>query len=104
MHEITIANKIIQEIKKQGARKSIKLEVGELSNIGKDELEETLNKLTKLEIKVINKKSKIKCNCGYIGKARIIEKEHDYCIFNCPKCGNKPEVLEGGEIKIIGVN
>jgi len=36
-------------------------------------------------------------------KARILDKGHGYCLFNCPKCEGKPEILQGGEIKIVGV-
>ena len=103
MHEAVIANKIIQEAKKQGAEKELSLEVGELCEIEAHELEEALENLVPWKLNVQERKSKIECACGYAGRARIIDKGHGYCVFNCPNCNKKPNVLEGGEIKIIGV-
>ncbi len=102
MHEIAIAEKIIREAKKQKQNiKAIEIEVGELEEIEAHEVEEVLQSLTKWKIKVNEKKSKIKCECGYEGRANILDKGHGYCVYNCPQCEKKPEVLEGGDIKII---
>lgn len=104
MHEIKLAQKIIQEAKKQGASKSIYLEIGELSAIEPEEIEETIKSLIKWEIKTTIKEGKIKCPCSYEGAPKILEKGHEYCLFICPKCENRgPLVTEGGEIKLIGV-
>ena len=101
MHELKIVNKIIEEAKKRRA-KSVKIEVGELAEITKEELRENL-KVFSGNISIVLKESKVKCTCGYKGRAKILEREHDFCLFNCPNCGKKPNVLEGGEIKIIGL-
>ena len=103
MHETVIVNKIIEEAKKLGNIKEITVEVGELCGITPEEVEETLKKMTDWKVKTNFKESRIKCQCGYEGTAKIIEKGHGYCLFNCPKCGKKPEVIEGGEIKIKSV-
>ncbi len=103
MHEIAIANKIIQEAKLNGAEKIIQLEVGELAELTAEEVEDALLKLTDMEIRINYKDSKINCACGYEGRARIVDKGHGYCVFNCPKCSSKPQVLEGGGIRITGV-
>ena len=102
MHEHKIVNKIIEEAKKIGVERFIELEVGELAEFCCDELKEELQNHVDWEIKFNERESKVKCECGYLGRANILDKGHGYCIFNCPICLNKPEVLEGGEIKIIG--
>ena len=104
MHNIKIAQEILRKAKQQGAKRTISLEIGELSNTSVEELEETLKSLTKMKIELNLISSKIKCSCGYLGIANILDRDHDYCYFNCPKCSNnKPEVLEGKELKIIRV-
>ncbi|MFH1376225.1 MAG: hydrogenase/urease maturation nickel metallochaperone HypA [Candidatus Woesearchaeota archaeon] len=103
MHEITIANKIIEEAKKQGASKSMKIEVGELCELTALEIEEALRKLIDWNLEVNFVKSLVKCSCGYEGSARIVERGHGFCYFNCPSCGGNPKVLKGGEINITGV-
>lgn len=103
MHEILLAQKIIKEAKLQGASKKIYLEVGELSDIEPEELEESIKGLVNWDILMKSKKSRVKCDCGYLGEAQILDKGHGYCMFQCPKCYLQPQVLEGGEIKIIGV-
>src|SRR3989344_4854 len=104
MHETIIAKKIIDEAKKSGAKKAIEVEVGILSEITSEELLDALKNMAKWDVKEISRKRRVKCSCGYIGEARIIDRGHGYCLFNCPKCSGKPSVLEGGEIKITGVS
>ena len=69
-----------------------------------EEIKETLKSMTDWDIKVTLQKSEIRCNCGYKGPAKILDKGHGYCIYKCQKCKEKPRVLDGGEIKIIGIN
>lgn len=103
MHEIVFAKKVLKEAKEQGATHEIEVEVGELCEIEAHELKDALTDLTGWNIIANEKESKIKCKCGYIGRARIVDKGHGYCYFNCPRCSSHPQVLEGGEIKIVGV-
>jgi len=104
MHEIAICQSIIDEAKKQGATKSVVVEVGELADLSAEEVDETLKRLdSKLDPQVEYKESLVKCACGYEGKANILDKGHGFCYYNCPKCSGKPQILEGGGIKIIGV-
>ncbi len=98
MHETIIANNIITEAKKHGDVKSILIEVGELAHLPSYELKDILKEMTNWEIKVIEKKSKVKCICGFVGPAKIIAKGHDYSLFRCPWCDSIPEVIEGNEI------
>jgi len=55
------------------------------------------------KFEVTEVKSKIKCDCGFQGVAKIVDRGHGYCVFSCPFCNSKPDVLEGGEIKIVAV-
>ena len=103
MHETIICKKIIEQAKKAGCSKSVHVEVGELTELSPEEVEETLKHMAEWNVKVSFQKSEVKCNCSYAGEAKIIDKGHGYCYFKCPKCGENPKVLKGGEIKIIGV-
>lgn len=103
MHEIVIAERIIKEAKKFGDVSEVNIVLGELCNITKEELLETLGYLVTWKINIQNEESKIESSCGYSGKANIIDRGHGYCIFNCPKCDQKPNVIRGGDIRIIGV-
>ncbi|MDP1729451.1 MAG: hydrogenase/urease maturation nickel metallochaperone HypA [archaeon] len=104
MHETFIIEKIINEANKLGKVKEIELELGELCNITKEDLEEHLIEMTNWKVKINLKKSLVKCKCGYEGSPKILERGHDFCLFCCPKCNKKPEILKGGKIKIIEVN
>jgi|WetSurMetagenome_2_1015567.scaffolds.fasta_scaffold198292_2 Zn finger protein HypA/HybF involved in hydrogenase expression len=106
MHEITYAKFVINEAKRVGARKEVKIEVGELCDIESFELKEAMAGLIDWKLDVYEKESRIKCKCGYDGRAKIVDRGHGYCFFGCPECsavGKDLNVLEGGEIKIVGV-
>ncbi|MBU0760130.1 MAG: hydrogenase maturation nickel metallochaperone HypA [Nanoarchaeota archaeon] len=107
MHEIAVANRIIEEAKRQKEDvRALKVEVGELAEISAKEVEEALKQMVDWEVEVGFVESKIKCSCGFEGRARIVDRGHGYCVFNCPDCGasgKSMSVLEGGEIKIVGV-
>tara|TARA_Y100000310_G_C20641106_1_gene793933 strand:+ start:234 stop:548 length:315 start_codon:yes stop_codon:yes gene_type:complete len=103
MHETVIANKIIEQAKLAGASKAIQVEVGELAELTEEEIKTTLTQLSDWNITTIFRKSHVKCNCNYQGPAKIIDKGHGFCYFKCPSCNENPEVIKGGEIKIIGV-
>jgi len=103
MHEQRIIDKVIAMGKLAGAQKGIRLEVGELCDISPDHLKEHLQGQVKWNIETIYCPAKVQCACGYKGKPRIIERGHDFVLFDCPSCGGKPTVVRGGEIKIIGV-
>jgi len=104
MHETIIAGDIIKKAKEQGKVKSITVEVGDLGHLPAEELEETLKKMVDWKIKIIRKKAKVSCSCGFTGEPKIIDKKHDFTLFKCPKCGNIPEVaLEGKDIVLKDV-
>ncbi len=100
MHETIIANQIIEEAKRHGNVKAVTINVGDLAHLPSHELEECLKKLVEWKITVTEKKAKVKCSCGYEGEPKIIEKGHDSTVFQCPKCGNAPDVLDGDKIII----
>ncbi|MBU0466406.1 MAG: hydrogenase maturation nickel metallochaperone HypA [Nanoarchaeota archaeon] len=104
MHEIHFAERVREEAEKMGASKGVKVEVGELAEISAGELEEALKGMVDWDVDVRFVESKIKCDCGFNGRARILDRGHGYCVWNCPVCSRKPlEVLQGGEIKVVGV-
>jgi Zn finger protein HypA/HybF involved in hydrogenase expression len=103
MHEQRILNQVIMAAKLAGATKKIRVEVGELSTITPEHLKEHLHGMVPWEIETRLVEAHVKCACGYKGKPKILEEGHDFVLFVCPACNNKPMVVRGGEIKIVGV-
>jgi Zn finger protein HypA/HybF involved in hydrogenase expression len=106
MHESIIANKILKEAKKKAKGKTIKsilIEVGDLAHLPADELKEILQTLTNFEIIIKPAKAIVKCVCGYEGEPRIIVHEHDFTLFECPKCKATPKIILGEEIILKGI-
>ncbi|MBD3313326.1 hypothetical protein GF345_02700 [Candidatus Woesearchaeota archaeon] len=83
--------------------KSVLFEVGELSEIRPEELEEFLKENADFEFEIEEKKAKVKCKCGYEGMAEIIDAEDSDVVFMCSKCGDIPEVISGDCVKISNV-
>ncbi len=98
MHETIIAADILNEAKKHGKVKKIFVEVGDLGHLPAEEMGETLRQLVDWDVIITKKKGKVKCQCGYEGEPKILEKRHGFTSFVCPKCGNIPEILDGENI------
>jgi Zn finger protein HypA/HybF involved in hydrogenase expression len=105
MHELAIANEIVEQAKSHGNVKSIKLEVGDLSPLTAEELQTALGALVGWEVAVTKKKARAKCAfCGHEGEPRVIQRSHDFTLYACPKCSEDfPEVLEGDKIILLEV-
>lgn len=101
MHESTIANKILEQVKSQAKGKkirSITIEVGDLAHLPANELKDFLAQLVDFEVIVQPKKARVKCECGFEGEPKILAHEHDLVLFECPKCGKTPKILSGEDI------
>jgi Zn finger protein HypA/HybF involved in hydrogenase expression len=104
MHEHHFIQNIIKDIPNKEKVKEVEIELGELVGIEEKHLKEHLEDETGWDIRIIEKKSKIRCLCGYSGPAKIIQRLHDMVIYECPNCGmTEVEVLEGDKIKILKV-
>jgi Zn finger protein HypA/HybF involved in hydrogenase expression len=103
MHEHHFIQKIIEPIENKENVTALELEVGDLVGILPDHLKEHLVDETGWNVIIFKKPSKVKCSCGYLGEANILQRLHDLVIFDCPKCGGEPEVFEGKDIKILKV-
>ncbi len=100
MHEISFAKYILNQIENKDKVKELEIEVGELAGVSGEDLKETIEKMTGWNIKIKEMDSKVKCDCGYLGRAKIKGRGHDIVIYACPKCGLNPEVLSGSNIKL----
>jgi len=99
MHEMQIANDLVNKAKQYGEVISVSIEVGDLAHLTVEELDEALKKLVKWKIKIKKTPAKIECNCGYKGKPKILEQRHGFTLYACPKCSfSMPKILEGGDI------
>ena len=103
MHETVIAKRIIEDAERQGEVKKLVLEVGELAHISKDELEPTLRDMVAWELDLSEEKAECQCDCGYEGVPKVLERGHDVCLYECPRCGNVPELTKGADIRIVSV-
>lgn len=104
MHGVHIAGDLIATARKQGKVKKAYIELGELANITKQDLEKSLKNLADFDFEITEKEAKVKCACGYEGKPNIVERQHDVVIFNCPQCGMTPDVVEGDKIILKSVD
>ena len=98
MHGIHIAGDLIAAARNQGKVKKAYIELGEIANITKEDLSKSLKNLADFNFVILEKKSKVKCACGYEGSPEIIERQHDLVLFQCPLCKNIPNILEGDKI------
>lgn len=93
--------------------KEVRIQIGELTFLGKDQLEfayETLTQETVLEgssLDVEEIKSRVECReCGYEGGINYSDRtsvHYNVPVISCPECDSKPEVVQGKETKIVGV-
>jgi len=101
MHEHIFIENIISQVPNKDNVISIEIELGDLAGIESAHLREHLIEHTGWKVDVKTVKSQIKCDCGYSGEARILQRLHDLVIFECPECGNDDvEVIVGKDIKI----
>jgi Zn finger protein HypA/HybF involved in hydrogenase expression len=98
MHDTLISQDIIETAKKQGKVKGITVEVGDLGHLPLEELREALEGRVSWDVKLVPKKAKVRCECGFEGEPNILEHSHGHSVWVCPKCGKVPEVLEGKDI------
>ena len=103
MHEHSFIQAIIGNIENKDSVKKVEIEVGELAGIDAPHLAEHLVEDTGWEVKTSECKAVVSCDCGFDGSPRILERLHDMVIFDCPDCGEIPQVKEGKDIKIIKV-
>lgn len=112
MHELIIANKIIEDIKNQISLNnltsinkvvSVSFEVGDLAHLSAEELEGTLKSMVNFKIIVKRKKATVKCKCGFKGEPKILERGHHSLIFVCQKCEEVPQIVDGEDIKIMEI-
>ncbi len=103
MHEHSFIEGILKNVQDLDKVKKLKLEVGELVGIEAEHLKEHMEEGRNFEVEVLGGKSRARCECGFDGRARILERLHDLVIFECPECGSIPEILEGDKIRILKV-
>ncbi len=119
MHEYSVMNQLVSALLEElngrdiDRVKEVRIEVGELTFLGQDQLEfayKTLSQNTVLEgseLAVEEIKSKIKCDdCGYEGGVNYSDRtsvHYNVPVISCPECDSKPTVVKGKETKIVGV-
>lgn len=103
MHDTVIASSIMKFAQRRAGKrkvKSVALDVGELAPVEAQEIAQTLKTITGWKVEARPVKAFVACSCTYKGAPKILERGHDFVLFECPKCGNVPEIREGGEIRV----
>jgi len=119
MHEYSVMKQLVSalldELEEKNVKKvkEIRIEIGELTFLGEQQLKfahEVLSKDNILEgsqLKVKTKDAKVKCdNCGYEGGVSYSNDpgfHFNIPVISCPECGEKPNVIQGKETMITGV-
>ena len=121
MHEYSVMNQLMtalldelgQEKKNIERIKEVRIEVGELTFLGADQLKFAFEALGKdtiaegAELNVIKIDSEVRCDdCGYEGGINYSNDpafHYNVPIISCPECDSKPEIVKGKETKIVGV-
>ncbi len=103
MHEQAYIDAILKNIDDVSNIKNITLEVGELAGIEPEHLKEHLKDRFSWDITILKKDAKIKCECGFVGRPKVIERLHDFVVFECPRCKSTPKILNGEDIKITKI-
>lgn len=103
MHETVIAHRFIEEAKRHGKVLSITIEVGEVAHITKDELEPVLKTLVNWNVTIIEIPAMAECSCGYKGPPKILERGHDFCLYECPQCSAVPTITKGKDMILKSV-
>jgi len=98
MHDIKIAKELVDEAKKHGTVTSITVEVGELAPLTVEELKSALGLLVDWDLNVSEREARVECGCGFSGRPKIIMRQHEAVLYECPSCGSVPEMKEGSEI------
>ncbi|MFA6089399.1 MAG: hydrogenase maturation nickel metallochaperone HypA [Candidatus Woesearchaeota archaeon] len=104
-HEHLICKEIIQKANSLGKVKKILVDCGALAHLPADELKHALEHQCKFDIEVNETPAKVICeDCGYTGIPKILEHSHDLTLYECPKCGSVPEIVEGDQIFLKSVD
>ena len=119
MHEYSVMKQLVSslldELEEKNVKKvkEIRIEIGELTFLGEQQLKfahEVLSKDNILEgsqLKVKTKDAKVKCdNCDYEGGVSYSNDpgfHFNIPVISCPECGEKPNVIQGKETMITGV-
>ncbi|MFO8110657.1 MAG: hydrogenase maturation nickel metallochaperone HypA [Thermoplasmata archaeon] len=119
MHEYSVMRQLLtaleDELEKQGIDrvKEVELHIGELTFLGKEQLEFAYEVMTKdsflegstLNVVIVN--GEVRCDhCGYQGGIEYVDDpafHYNIPIITCPKCGEKPKLIKGKETTIVGV-
>ncbi len=103
MHEHSFIEAIVRNIEDIDSVKKIVLEVGDLVGIDAEHLKEHILERYDWDVDVLKKDGSVRCECGFDGKPEILGRMHDLVLFQCPKCGEVPDVSEGKDIKIVKI-
>ena len=105
MHDSVIAQSILKDLKKYGNVKEALIEVGELYGIEPDHLLKHLKDVSDIKFKIIQTESLVECEeCGFKGRAKIVERMHDFVLYECEKCSKSVKVIKGDKIIIKEVS
>ena len=98
MHQLALAQRIGEEIAKAGLTRPV-LKVGELLAVDADELISLLATMGH-EVRIESIPSRVRCPCGFQGRAEVYHRDHTVTLFRCPRCNLVPKVERGKELEM----
>lgn len=103
MHNLLIANDIVEQAKKFGEVEEVTIDVGELAKATPNQIREGIAQITDWEIRINPIPAIVECKCGHRGIPRIVDRTHEFVFFECPVCNDLPKIIEGDQIKLVHV-
>lgn len=100
MHEVNLVKQIIEKVGEREVE-TIEIEVGELMDHSVEDIKSTLESMSGWIVVAREKKGLVECDCGFKGHPKILEKSHGVILYACPKCGERPRVLDGDGVRVI---
>jgi len=99
MHTKNIIDNIIKKAEEHGNVKRITIQLGALAPVTQTEIEH-IAQHRNWRVIVEKVPAVVKCKCGYKGEPKVLAREHDIVLFECPACNGTPDVVQGTEIII----
>ncbi len=119
MHEVSVMTSIVDAVLKELEKhqvsgvEEVELVLGELTRLGKDQMEfayEVVTCGTPLEgskLNIIEERIEVRCAfCGHSGEAERLEEDgfhHSIPVLSCPSCSQALEVLSGRSCAVRSV-
>ncbi len=107
MHDLALIDEIIEQVEASTEEnqtiKTVTIQLGALAPLTQEEVEH-ISEHRNWRIKIEKVPAVVKCPaCGYKGEPKVIAREHDIVLFECPACSQVPDIESGNEIIVKSI-